>query len=164
MIRLRNYCRKFPVAAGLVLLTVSLVFSQTTNKTKQENKIAAELMQLERDIGDANVRRDKAFFERAEADEFIFTDSAGNLTMKAEDVTSLDKPASEFKLTSYVVDNMKVMIYDKTAIVTGQTTTTLKGNNREIINKSRFTDVFVKREGRWQVVAGHSSRIREPQK
>ena len=121
-------------------------------------------MQIERDIGDANVRRDKAFFERVEADEFVFTDSGGGMTTKAEDVASLDKPAGEFKLVSYVVDEMKVRVYGKTAVVTGRTTTTLRGRDREVVNRSRFTDVFVKRGGQWQIVAGHSSRIREPQK
>src|SRR4029079_891863 len=122
----------------------------------------AELMQLEREIGDANVRRDKSFFEPIEADEFIFTDSAGGLTTKAEDVASLDKPAGEFKLISYAVDDMRVRVYGKTAVVTGRTTTKLQSKDREVTNRSRFTDVFVKRDGRWQLVAGHSSRLREP--
>lgn len=38
-------------------------------------------MQLERDIGRANIERDAAFFERVGADEFIFTDSAGGATL-----------------------------------------------------------------------------------
>jgi len=132
--------------------------------TQKTHKTEAELRQLERDIGDANVRRDKAFFERIEADEFIFTDSAGGLTTKAEDVASLDKPAGEFKLVSYVPDDMKVRVDGMTAVVTGRTTTKLQAKDREVINRSRFTDVFVKRDGRWQLVAGHSSRLREQQK
>jgi hypothetical protein len=59
---------------------------------------------------------------------------------------------------------MKVFVYGKTAVVTGRTTTVSRGKDREITNKSRFTDVFVRRGGRWQIVAGHASRIREPQK
>jgi len=121
-------------------------------------------MQIEREIGQANIRRDKAFFEKVEADEFIFTDSGGGITTKAEDVASLDKPAGEFKLVSYEVEEMKVSVYGNTAVVTGKTTTVSRGRDREVTNKSRFTDVFVKRGGRWQLVAGHSSRIHEPQK
>jgi hypothetical protein len=137
--------------------------AQSKDRVAQKpNKTGAELMQLERDIGDANVRRDKAFFERIEADEFVFTDSAGGLTTKAEDVASLDKPAGEFKLISYVPDDMKVRVYGNTAVVTGRTTTKLQSKDREVTNRSRFTDVFVKRNGRWQLVAGHSSRLREP--
>ena len=157
--------KKFLILACLLLLSASLGFTQTADKSKNKSsKTEAELMRLERDIGAANVRRDKAFFERVEADEFTFTDSGGGVTTKAEDVASLDKPAGEFKLISYEVDDMKVSVYGKTAVVTGRTTTTLKGKDREIVNKSRFTDVFVRRDGRWQIVAGHSSRIREPQK
>jgi hypothetical protein len=35
-------------------------------------------------------------------------------------------------------------------------------DGREVTNQSRFTDVFVRRAGRWQIVAGHSSRIPAP--
>lgn len=140
----------------LVLSGVPSSLAQSKAKPDQRpNKTDAELMQLERDIGDANVRRDKAFFERIEADEFVFTDSAGGLTTKAEDVASLDKPAGEFKLVSYEPDDMKVRVYGKTAVVTGRTTTKLQSKDREVINRSRFTDVFVKRDGSWSRATPH---------
>ena len=148
-----------------VVVFAGVLFTSTQAQQAVNLKLTeteAKLMQLERDIGDANVRRDKAFFERIEADEFVFTDSAGGLTTKAEDVASLDKPAGEFKLISYVPDDMKVRVYGNTAVVTGRTTTKLQSKDREVTNRSRFTDVFVKRNGRWQLVAGHSSRLREP--
>jgi hypothetical protein len=150
----------------LILLILCTAFcAQAQKKTdSNQSKTEAELMQLERDIGAANIQRDKAFFERVEADEFIFTDSGGGITTKAEDVASLDGPPGEVKLVSYIVDEMKVSVYGKTAVVTGRTTTVSRGKDREVTGKSRFTDVFVRRGGRWQLVAGHSSRIREPQK
>lgn len=149
----------------ILLIFCPSLFAQTQKKTDtKQSKIEAELMQLERDIGEANIRRDKTFFESVEANEFIFTDSGGGITTKAEDVASLDKPPGEFKLVSYIVDEMKASVYGKTAVVTGRTTTVSRGKTREITNKSRFTDVFIKRDGRWQIIAGHSSRIREPQK
>lgn len=131
---------------------------------KADTKTVNLLMQIERDIGQANIRRDKKFFENIEADEFIFTDSGGGITTKAEDVASLDKTPGDLRLISYEVDEMKVSVYGATAVVTGRTTTVSKGKDREVTSRSRFTDVFVKRNGRWQLVAGHSSRIREPQK
>ena len=157
--------RAYFICLPLLFLSCSAVFAQASGKTnKKESKTKVELMQIERDIGDANIRRDKSYFERIEADEFVFTDSGGGLTTKAEDVESLDKPAGEFKLISYAVDNMNVRLYGKTAVVTGITTTVSRGKNREVTGKNRFTDVFIKRGGRWQLVAGHSSRIREAQK
>ena len=79
-------------------------------------------------------------------------------------MASLDEPVGETKLVAYLVDEMKVFDYGKTAVVLGRVTTTTRGKDGEVTRKSRFTDVFVKRDGRWQIVAGHSSRIREPQK
>ncbi|MEP7075870.1 MAG: nuclear transport factor 2 family protein [Acidobacteriota bacterium] len=152
----------FALVSLSVLWTVSA--AAQSGISKKDGKIAAELTQLEKDIGQANVRRDKTFFERIDADEFIFTDSGGGLTTRAEDVASLDKPAREFKLVSYEVDDVQVRVYGKTAVVTGRATTVSKGKEREVTNRSRFTDVFVRRGGQWQIVAGHSSRIREPQK
>ena len=162
---------KIAISILFLVLLSGLALGQSTRDVKKEgrsdkliSKTAAELMRIENEIGDANIRRDKAYFERVEADEFIFTDSAGGITTKAEDVASLDKPPGEFRLVSYTVDEMKVLDYGKTAVVTGRTITVSRGKDREVTNKSRFTDVFVKRSGRWQLVAGHSSRIRDPQK
>jgi hypothetical protein len=144
-----------------ILLCTAAVFGQSRAASDSKtSRTANELMQIERDIGDANVRRDKAFFERLEADEFIFTDSGGGLTNKVEDVGSFDKPAGETKLVSYVPDEMKVSVYGDTAVVTGRVTSKYSSPKGEAVIRSRFTDVFVRRKGRWQLVAGHSSRIR----
>jgi hypothetical protein len=152
---------------ALVMAVSSLAVGQATDKKAagKEERSKQELMQLERDIGRANVERDHAFFERVEAEEFVFTDSGGGMTMKKEDVESVESPANpDSKLLSYEVDDLKVALYGKTAVVWGRST--LKGisKGQAWTTQSRFTDVFVWRDNRWQIVAGHSSRIRPPQK
>jgi hypothetical protein len=147
------------IAFAFLLLSVA-AFAQTNKQPSKTARIEAELMQIERDIGDANVRRDKAYFEKIEAEEFIFTDSGGGLTNKTEDVGSFDKPAGDTKLISYTPDEMKVTVYGDTAVVTGRVTSVYRGPKGEATIRSRFTDVFVKKNGRWQIVAGHSSRLR----
>ena len=156
--------RTLAVVCLLFAACVVAAGQQPAKKSQQQLKIEQELMQLERDIGEANVRRDKAFFARVEADEFLFTDAGGGLTTKQEDVASLDQPPGEFRLVSYVPDEMKVYLYGQTAVVFGRVTTKARSSKdgREVTNQTRFTDVFVRRAGRWQIVAGHSSRIRQP--
>jgi hypothetical protein len=56
---------------------------------------------------------------------------------------------------------MTFRVYGKTAVVTGLVTSTYKNADHQIVVRSRFTDVFVKRNGRWQLVAGHSSRLKQ---
>ena len=71
-------------------------------------------------------------------------------------------PNPDVKLTAYDVDDMNVRLYDRIAVVTGRVTTKRLVKGQATTSQSRFTDVFVSRDGRWQLVAGHSSRIRTP--
>ena len=149
------------VAPVAVLAMLLLPVPGPAAEPSAEDHTKAELMQLERDIGRANVERDAAFFERVEADEFVFTDSSGGLTTKKEDVDGVRKPPNpDVKLLAYDVDDMQVRLYGEAAVVTGRVTTKQNVKGEERTGRSRFTDVFVKRDGRWQLVAGHSSRMK----
>jgi hypothetical protein len=154
------------VALLSVLFYLAPGLSADSNQKKSDSKRGTEaqtkldLMQLERDIGKANVDRDYAFFDRVEADEFIFTGADGSLLSKQEDLKSLKEPANpDFTLLAYEVEEMDVHLYEKTAVVTGRVTTKRRYKGTESLSQSRFTDVFVWRDGRWQIVAGHSSRV-----
>jgi predicted peroxiredoxin len=154
--------KRIIVTALLTLALVSVASGQTA-KLSEAERTKNDLMQLERDIGKANITNDYAFFERVEADEFIFTDAGGGVTTKKQDLEGLKQPPNpDVKLIAYDVDEMNVMLYDKTAVVTGRVTTKRMIKGAEVVSKSRFTDVFVWRQERWQLVAGHSSRIRQP--
>lgn len=151
---------RYAIMVGVLALTVTSAFAQTTST--KEDRAKQELTQIERDIGKANIARDYAYFDRVEADEFIFTGENGSLTTKKEDLAGLKEPANpDYKLEAYDVDEVKVTLYDKLAVVTGRVITKAKYKGADVAKQTRFTDVFVWRDGRWQLVAGHSSRIRQ---
>ena len=50
------------------------------------------------------------------------------------------------------IDEMKVRVYGDTAVVTGQSTVKGMFKTQDISGKYRWTDVFVKRDGKWQIV------------
>lgn len=158
-----------PVLASLVLLGSISPQVSAESRQKGNSKVSnaaqtkQDLMQLERDIGKANIERDYVFFDRVEADEFIFTGADGSLLTKQEDLKGLKEPANpDAALLAYDVDEMNVLLYEKTAVVTGRVTTKSRRKGAELSSQSRFTDVFVWRDGRWQIVAGHSSRVPKP--
>jgi ketosteroid isomerase-like protein len=117
-----------------------------------------DLIAIERRIGDANLNCDYDYFRKIEADEFFFTDANGGTSNKQEDLAG-EKDCKKSDAT-YTVDDTRVMLYGENAVVTGRVTTqrTDKDGN-PVVRHSRFTDVFVWRDSRWQLVAGHSSRI-----
>jgi hypothetical protein len=151
-----------PILIALLTLALLSIASSQTTKPSEAERTKNDLMQLERDIGKANINSDYAFFERVEAEEFIFTDAGGGVTTKKQDLEGLKQPRLPSEsLIAYDVDEMNVLLYDKMAIVTGRVTTKRMVTGTEVVSKSRFTDVFVWRQERWQLVAGHSSRIRQ---
>jgi ketosteroid isomerase-like protein len=118
------------------------------------------LLQLERDWEQANGKNDTAALEHILAAEFVSTDSDGRLTTRAEMFAR--RKSGAVKFTAFTQDDYKVRVTGDTAIVTGRST--IKGirDGKNLSGQERWTDVFVRRNGGWQAVASHSSRIATP--
>src|SRR5262249_14542826 len=120
-----------------------------------------ELLKVENDWSQAVMQRDASTLPRFYADEYVFTDANGVVSNKASETKNITSGA--FRLTSYKFDDVKVHVYGSTAVVTGRNTINARWEDlgRDVKGPYRFTDVFVKRVGRWQCVASQSSRIAE---
>lgn len=149
------------LAAAMLLFAGNLLAQTRPTPPGTPGEIKNELIQIEREIGRANLECDYRYFDRVEADDFIFTDAAGGVSDKKQDMAG-EKDCHKTDGT-YDVDEAEVRLYGNTAVVTGRVTTSHKNKeDKVVVRHSRFTDVFVWRDGRWQLVAGHSSRILDP--
>ncbi|MGZ4840341.1 MAG: nuclear transport factor 2 family protein [Candidatus Angelobacter sp.] len=148
--------------ATVLLVLAGRLFAQPHNTPPgTPGEIKNDLLRIEREIGRANLDCDYKYFDQVEADVFIFTDAASGVTDKKQDLAG-EKGCRKSDGT-YDVDDAEVRLFNNTAVVTGRVTTTHKNKEDKLVTRrSRFTDVFVWRDGRWQLVAGHSSRIPEP--
>lgn len=145
----------------LSMLACGLTAQQHSTSPGTPGQIKDELIRIEHEIGRANLQCDYRYFERIEAEEFIFTDASGNVSNKRQDLAG-EKDCHKSDAT-YDVDETDVRLYPASAVVTGRVTITKKDKEGKVITrKSRFTDVFVWRDATWQLVAGHSSRIPDP--
>lgn len=142
----------------LLCVAIAVAISAVASGQPAAGKAEELLMQMERDWLNGFVKGDPAIIERIEAADFTYTDAQGKTTDRAQDVS--DVKTGNFKPASAEVDQMTVRVFGNTAIVTGRST--LKGaryQGKDISGQYRFTDVFVKRGGRWQAVASQSTRI-----
>ena len=137
------------VVVVVALLYTSVVLAQTANASEQE------LIKIENGWMDAVVKRDGPALQRLYADEYVYTDSDGVVRNKAQDIA--DITSGRVRIASFVLGDLKVQVHGETAVVTGRNT--LKGTfeGMDISGSYRFTDVFVKRVGRWQAVATQST-------
>ena len=151
-----------------LLLVITIVASSSTVFSHAQRvpagapaQIKEDLIRMEREIGRANLDCDYRYFDRIEGEDFIFTDAGGSVSDKKQDMAG-EKDCHKTEGT-YDVDEAEVRVYGQTAVVTGRVTTTVKNKAGETVTRrTRFTDVFVWRDRRWQLVAGHSSRIAAP--
>lgn len=123
--------------------------------------VEQELLKVEREWLDAYLNRDVAAIERIEADDFTITHPDGRMLTKVEQIAGLKKSAGQ-KDTSitFSTEETRVRLFGDTAILTGVFVFTQKDK----VERSRYTDVYVKRNGRWQVVASHLTLLAPPMK
>ena len=141
--------------AGIAVAVCTVTTSASQNPAVQPEEQA--LVELERDWNQAFYEKDVAVIEHLLADEFIATYDDGNRGDKARELAL----AANFnqQVESAVQDEFTVKIYRDTAVVwfTLQVVGFKEGLRTGVT--LRFTDVWVKRDGRWQCVSSQSTRV-----
>jgi hypothetical protein len=126
---------------------------------QQQSSHEEQLLQLEKGYCTAQLERDIGWFEQYFADDYTGVDSLGESETKAEALASFKDPQNAY--SSCLVKDMKVRVNgDDAAVVTGREiySGTYKGNqykDREVL----WTDTFVRKGGRWQLVASKSTAV-----
>ena len=119
----------------------------------------SDVLAYERAVCAAYERNDATAIDSLVADDYVLTESSGALTKKADDLRDARSKAVNF--TAFRNEEMQVTMYGGTAIVRGKTIvqgTTKDGSKVDVL--VRFTDTIVKIKGRWKLVAGHVSRLK----
>ncbi len=121
---------------------------------------AGQLLYMEMDWSEADKRRDTAWFERNLADDYYGVSSlTGKLTTKAEDVADVKNRKDVFD--SAVSSDMQVRVDGNMGVVTG--IYHLKGRDEKgqpIDRRIRYTDIYAKKDGRWQVIGSQGTLIK----
>jgi ketosteroid isomerase-like protein len=116
------------------------------------------LLYMERDWNQAEMKQDAAWFERTLADEYSGVDArTGKPTTKGQVVADIKTAAT----ASADLSGLDVKLQGDTAVVTGLTHN--KGKDEKGVafdRKIRFTDVWVKRDGRWQILSSHGTDVK----
>ena len=97
-----------------------LIFGVAILARTQAGSVEQELMNLENEWAKSVVKLDLAFMDRILADDYTWTDPAGNVHTKTEEIASIK--SGEGVVTSSVNDEMKVRVYGDAAVVTGRWT------------------------------------------
>src|SRR5512133_3178792 len=116
-----------------------------------------EFLKLEKAFAEAIVKNDLEGIGRLVADDWIIIDPDGGIV----DRTRFFEVIKSGALTHEMMESedFRVRVYRDSAVVTGVTRTKGKFMGQEFSTQERATDVFVKRDGRWQCVLTHHTRV-----
>ena len=116
----------------------------------------ALIKNMEEDRVQAGVRKDVAAISAVTAEDYVQIDLDGDVRDKAAALRRIE-PAV-IQLRSNTVDQMVVRIFGDTAVVTGRSTPTGTIDGKDF-PPIRYSRVYVRRGGHWQVVMFQMTRI-----
>jgi len=131
---------------------------QNTPRAAAESTVSTEqeILRYEEERRQAILHNDEAAMDRLLADEFIRTDYEGRTHDRADELSLYKKNRRQTE--SWQANDVKVRVYSDAAVVTERAAVKdiLDGQSRDA--EFRFTHVWAKRDGQWQLVARHGSR------
>jgi ketosteroid isomerase-like protein len=119
-----------------------------------------ELTKLVNDLNAAIVKPDIAFLERVLAPDYDHFRPHGNVENRTQYLE--DRKSGSVDFDSLVADEIKVRVYGDTAIVSYRSTAKGKDQDGAIDEQRRWTRVFVRKDGRWQLVHSQGTTIKKP--
>ncbi len=119
--------------------------------------VEKEITKIEHELAAAVLKADLHAMGRYTAPEWVFTAPDGAVQTRDQNWEMWKKGV--IKVSALKLDEVKVTVYGNTAVafVLDTETTTLDG--KDVSGQYRSTDVFVKRDGKWMVIATHSSKV-----
>lgn len=116
------------------------------------------LFALEEDWTRALVQRDGATFDRLLAPQFVYTEN-DQVTTKEELIRAV--VSGPDTVESAGNEDMRAYVYGNTAVVTGWLVMRGRGAGGPFTRRFRYTDTWLKRDGRWRVIAAHDYLVPE---
>ena len=124
---------------------------------------ASDVRQLERRWLDAYERLDDKAMDTIVAEDFTITFPDGTLQNKTQVMASLKPRTGTSPTTSkFKTEEVQARVYGDTVILTGVVISEYSRDGKSSKSAMRYTDTYVKSNGKWQVVASHLSGSRKP--
>ena len=150
--------RKTFVVALLALLSTSIALGQKQKARNDQSKsIEQTIRQLDSERIQAQIGADTVALNRIYADDFIGVGPSGTVRTKPQVIS--DFTSGGLKFQSITTEDVLVRIYGNTAVETGRSTMIGQDKNKVVPRDNRFTRVWIKLHGNWQLVANHYSLL-----
>src|ERR1043165_3313297 len=142
--------------AAIIVALGPVVLGQTKSARRtQTQSVMERIRRLDQDRIQAQIHADATALDRLYADDFIGIGPSGTVRMKPQVLA--DFTSHELIFQSITTDDVRIRVYGNTVVETGRSTMVGQDKGKVVPRDNRFTRVWVRRQGRWQLVANHYS-------
>jgi hypothetical protein len=139
---------------GIALGGILFVTTLLCHAADRHSRDRAYIEQAESDWAEMTVTNDAAVLERILADDFVGVATEGGKHYTKADAIAETKTPSEY--VSNHLSDVKIRFYGNTAVAQGSEYWKKKDGKS---GKFVWTDTWVKRDGKWQIVAAQDNAV-----
>lgn len=140
------------VALSSILVALLGLPAPTVKADDDTLSIKEQIIRLQNEEDRALLRGDVEALDRFWADDLLYPNDNGDVLTKTQRLAEVRAQTHNFSIFRH--DDIRVRVYNgTTAVVTGYSTTLKKYQGHVSRGPRRFSAVWIKRDGRWQMVA-----------
>jgi ketosteroid isomerase-like protein len=121
--------------------------------------VERQILKLEEELTQTEMRVDVAALDRIYADDIMVTAPIGICVDKPAVMTEIRQAAEKAVVGRYDKDDVKVRAYGDTAVSSYRMTAEATFEGTQINRSLCITNVWMKRDGQWQIVARHTASL-----
>jgi hypothetical protein len=133
--------------------------AELREKAAEDEVKRQELVTLQNETVRAIQMNNTAFFRRVYSDDYIGTMPGGRMLDKAALLTVLQSSSASTKYATFLATDIRVRIYEDTAVVTCLWSSRGTSDGRSFARQSRVTTVYVYGLRGWSAVASQETQL-----
>ena len=122
-------------------------------------EVEKQILWLEEELTQTEMRVDVEALDRTYADDIMVTAPIGICVDKPAVMTEIRQAAEKADVSRYDKDDVKVRAYGDTAVSSYRMTSEATFEGTQIKRSLCITNVWMKRDGQWQIVARHTASL-----
>ena len=126
-----------------------------TDVTASSTSVANELVDRSQELVRTVQRHDREKLDELLAREFTLLGAVGELNREE----LLEAAAGPYEIEDFAYEEIDPAVYGNTAVVVSRYWQKARLGDRDLTRALHVTDVWVRRDGRWQIVRRHASAI-----
>ncbi len=151
--------RNLTIVAALLASCITLSAQQQGVHADANPVAEGEIKALELKMADLIVRADWDQYAKLLSSDYLYTRENGHVEKRDEALASLQDIKRKIIVMEMESADLAIRTYGDTAVSNAEFTMTVRDSGQVKPHRIRRTEVFVKRDGQWYLIAGQSTAI-----